>query len=361
METPSRQSTPLGHHPLLLANDGHKGRQRSGLVPGSSSFPGSQEAGAECTAAGEAVPPLDSQQLTVWALCSQLFAVAREEGNPLPVLPGAGVGVERNRREEEQERSRERLRRGLQRAWGMDAICWNRSAAAAAAPQQRPATAPSSPRCSPPSSPPPTHGPGSTPAPRSLLDPAAPRVWGHQPAPSRPVLSRDAPAHTPWTLLSQRGEGGASNLLHGNGPPAANTVRFTLRHLLVALRVRALPRLEEKRHRCVRAGHGRPKCMVPCPQQAPDQTRPLCSPPGQLSQRTEQPGPHPAPLGTLGTLQPSPPASSPLPPLQAELSSSWQSGAMWPPPPVGHTGHGDRQKWHGMQVEHGWKQERLRQ
>lgn len=31
------------------------------------------------------------------------------------------------------------------------------------------------------------------------------------------------------------------------------------------------------------------------------------------------------------------------------------------PPPAGHTGHGDRQRWHGMQVEHGWKQERLRQ
>lgn len=153
METSSRQSTPLGHHLSLLASDGHKGRQCSGLVPGSSSFPGSQEAGAECTAAGEAVPPLDSQQLTVWALCSQLFAVAHEEGNPLPVLPGAGVGVERNGRGEEQERSRERLRRGLQRAWGMDAICWNRSAAAAAAPQQRPATAPSSPRCSPPAAP----------------------------------------------------------------------------------------------------------------------------------------------------------------------------------------------------------------
>lgn len=228
-------------------------------------------------------------------------------------------------------------------------------------PTAAPCHSPQQPPLQPPSSPPPTHGTGSTPAHRSLLDPAAPRVWGHQPAPSRPALSRDAPAHTPWTLLSQRGEGGASNLLHGNGPPAANTVRFTLRHLLVALRVRALPRLEEKRHRCIRAGHGRPKCTVPCPQQAPDQTRPLCSPPGQLSQRTEQPGPHPAPLGTLGTLQPSPPASSPLPPLQAELSSSWQSGAMWPPPPVGHTGHGDRQKWHGMQVEHGWKQERLRQ
>lgn len=63
METPSSQSTPpgsLGHHLSLLASDRHRGRQHSGLDPGSSSFSGSQEAETECTAAGRSNASLTS-------------------------------------------------------------------------------------------------------------------------------------------------------------------------------------------------------------------------------------------------------------------------------------------------------------
>ena len=165
-------------------------------------------------------------------------------------------------------------------------------------------------------------------------------------------------------------KGGGSNLLHGNGPPAADTVRFTFRHLLLPLWVRALSRLEEKRQRSVRdRGTGDGNARPHHPQRAarpdqtrPDQTRPLSPRPGLPAHGAASVSPVPS--------RDTPAPASPAPvPWQAVLSphNCKQScppsrmGLPLTPLPQGHTGHGDRQKWHGMQVEHGWKQERLRQ
>lgn len=167
METPSSQSTALGllgRHPSLLASDGHRGRQHSGLDPGSSSFPGSQEAGAERPAAGGSsaslrLPAAPSVGTALTALCNSPW---RGESPSCPARSRSRSGKEQERKGA--ERSRERLRQRLQRAWGMDAICWNCSAAAAAAPAA-PATAPSSP-------PPPRAQ-----APRSTPDHACCTAW----------------------------------------------------------------------------------------------------------------------------------------------------------------------------------------
>lgn len=83
-------------------------------------------------------------------------------------------------------------------------------------------------------------------------------------------------------------------------------------------------------------GTGGRNARSPVPQQAPDLTT-LLSPGPALPAHS----PHPAPLGTLGTLQPSPPASSPLlssPPTASRAVLLLAERGYVGPPPVGHTG-----------------------
>lgn len=175
-----------------------RGRQRSGSVPGSSSFPGSQ---ARITLLpGQAATSPDSRQLTARALCSLLFAIARDEES-FPVLPeGSRAGAEQEQRE--QERRGAQLGVGGTQEWG--GCSWG-SASGRGARMPSAGTAPQAGRSSPRSAPS-THtgsgvhasAPGSAPGGR-----AAPRAPGRpgqgHPAPPRspePVLSEGTPAHT---------------------------------------------------------------------------------------------------------------------------------------------------------------------
>lgn len=101
METPSSQSTPLGslghHPPLLAATD--MGRQHSGLDPVSSSFPGSQEAGAKRAAAGGSSASLRFPATHGVGTVLTAF-VAHEGANPLPSCQEQerkGTGEKRSR------------------------------------------------------------------------------------------------------------------------------------------------------------------------------------------------------------------------------------------------------------------------
>lgn len=139
-------------------------------------------------------------------------------------------------------------------------------------------------------------------------------------APPCPVPSEGTPGLAAPTqgACPDWGCGEGSNLLHGNGPPAADTVRFTLRHLLLPLWVRALSRLEEKRHRSIRDGRRGGRARPRRPRGLPAQTR-ATSLPQAGAPRTRSSRRPARPLGGLSS--PGLPAAWPVPPqLPAELS-----------------------------------------
>lgn len=260
-----------------------------------------------------------------------------------------------------ERRSRERSRERLQRVWGMDAICWNRSAAAAtaAAPHQCLATAP-------PAAPHPPTAQSPHQHPQHWTQRVcSPRVERHPPAPRgaapRAEQRHPSPQSLPRPCSRSGAKGEHRTCFMGMARPLP--ILSALHSGTFLSRSGSAPFRDWKRRDtgALGLGTGDRNTRSPVPQQAPDLTT-LLSPGPALPARSAA-GPSPGPSRDARDTPAQPPSklSSPLPRLQAELSSSWQSGAMWAPLPWGTQDHGDRQKWHGMQVEHGWKQKRLRQ
>lgn len=302
-----------------------RGRQCSGALPGGLSFPSSQEPNGD-----EQLPPPDTDGLTGTVLAAFCHcppgAESPASGQRAPGQSGAGA----------EHRGCGGCAGAGERARGTDALCWSRSAG-----QGSPLPAPwhGCPRVQAGARSPGTHL-GCSRHPRVLCRAKAPLA--SRPRPREPALTGDVGRDRTCFMGMARPLPILSALHSGTFFSRSGSAPF-----------RDWKRRDTGPLEMGDGGdaHG-PAVPVGC-QRRPEQ--PLSPGPGLPAHGAA--GVLPVPSGD------SPAPASPQPglsPHNCRQSCPSRTG-LADPPPAGHTGHGDRQRWRGMQVEHGWKQERLRQ